>query len=198
MPRRADPPAPPAQALDARLVKVISHPLRQRIMVELGEAVASPNELATTFGEPLGRVSYHVRTLAAAGAIELVRTEPRRGAVEHFYRARVRPWFSDADWARLPRSVRRTIHGQNLQRVWEEAAASAQGDGFDHPAASVGYAWLELDDEGMAALAEEVSRLLERAFAIEAESAERSSAGATARSAGVALLLFERAPGERS
>lgn len=33
----------------------------------------------------LGMASYHVRELLKAGLVELVRTEPRRGAVAHFY-----------------------------------------------------------------------------------------------------------------
>jgi hypothetical protein len=36
-------------------------------------------------------VSYHVRILARLGLIELVRTTPRRGAVEHHYRSLPRP-----------------------------------------------------------------------------------------------------------
>src|ERR1700741_3104125 len=117
-----DAPAP-AETLAPRLVKTISHPLRQRIMVRLNDREASPNELATEFQEPLGRLSYHVSALVKAGAIELVRTEPRRGAVEHFYRALVRPWFSDDDWTRLAPSLRGTIHDQNLRVLWENVAA---------------------------------------------------------------------------
>ncbi len=35
----------------------------------------------------LGNVSYHVRALLDDGLVELVRTEQRRGALAHFYRA---------------------------------------------------------------------------------------------------------------
>lgn len=68
------------------------HPLRMRILRVLIDARVpmSPNELARVLGEPLGNVAYHVRILAEGRMIELVRTEPRRGAVEHFYRASVR------------------------------------------------------------------------------------------------------------
>jgi hypothetical protein len=45
----------------------------------------SPNLLATAMDEPLGNVSYHVKTLLEYDTLELVKTEPRRGAVEHFY-----------------------------------------------------------------------------------------------------------------
>src|SRR6201989_596306 len=109
---------PEAGELDEGLLKAISHPLRHRLLGMLDGRTASPNELARELGLPLGRVSYHIRLLHDLGAIELLRTEPRRGAVEHFYRAVTRVWFSEADWGRLPRSVRQGILGQNLQQIF--------------------------------------------------------------------------------
>src|SRR6266567_3375366 len=90
----------PANELDETLLRAISHPLRHRLLSLLDDRVASPNELAQELGLPLGRVSYHIRLLADLGAIELVRAEPRRGALEHFYRAVTSVWFSEADWTR--------------------------------------------------------------------------------------------------
>ena len=104
-----------AGELDEALLKAISHPLRHRLLGLLDERVASPNELARELGLPLGRVSYHIRLLADLGAIELVRTEPRRGALEHFYRAVTRGWFSDDDWSRLPRAARRGAPGRAVR-----------------------------------------------------------------------------------
>jgi DNA-binding transcriptional ArsR family regulator len=77
---------------EAQLARILSHPLRPRILQVLtlrGEA--SPNEIAVELGVPLGTLSYHTRMLRDAGWIELVREVPRRGAVEHFYRAVRRP-----------------------------------------------------------------------------------------------------------
>lgn len=64
------------------------HPLRMRILRLLidREEPASPNDMARRLGEPLGNVAYHVRILAEGGMVELVRTEQRRGALEHYYR----------------------------------------------------------------------------------------------------------------
>jgi DNA-binding transcriptional ArsR family regulator len=72
---------------DARLAKALSHPLRARILERLERETASPSDLADLLEAPLGNVSYHVRILAEAGLIELVRTTRRRGATEHHYRA---------------------------------------------------------------------------------------------------------------
>jgi DNA-binding transcriptional ArsR family regulator len=182
------------EALDPRLVKAISHPLRHRILVRLNEEELSPNDLAGEFGESLGRVSYHVRTLADAGAIELVRTVPRRGAVQHFYRAVVRAWFTDDDWDRLPESTRRELFGQNLQRIWNDAAAAARGSGFDHPRVHVSFTWLELDEQGMDEVSELLTETVERALAINAASADRRGGAEPAHPTELAVLHFERAP----
>lgn len=71
------------------MAKALSHPLRVKLLTLFGESVASPNELAKKLDEPLTNVSYHVRMLHDLGCIELVDTAPRRGALEHFYRATV-------------------------------------------------------------------------------------------------------------
>lgn len=184
------------EALDPRLVKAISHPIRHRILVRLNEEVLSPNDLAHELGESLGRVSYHVRTLAEAGAIELVRTVPRRGAVQHFYRAVVRAWFTDRDWERLPSSTRRELFGQHLERIWSDAAAAARGTGFDHPLTHVSFTWIDLDERGREELAELLTETVERALAIQAQSIERLGGTAPPDRTNLALLHFERPPEE--
>jgi DNA-binding transcriptional ArsR family regulator len=181
--------------LDERVVRAISHPLRHRLLVLLNERVASPNELARELGEPLGTVSYHVLRLRDAGAIELVRTEPRRGAVEHYYRAIARAWFSDDDWARLPKLTRRTIFGQHLARIAADVVAAAEHDGFDHPEAHVSFTHFELDAAGITAMSALLSETLERALQIQAESVNRGEAEAVATE--LAILHFERAPAKR-
>src|SRR3954447_25279709 len=91
--------------LDQRLVKALGHPLRQRLLILLHKyGASSPRELAPRSGEPPRSVSYHVRILKDNDCVELVRTEPRRGAVEHFYRPTSRPVLDDTQWAQLPAS----------------------------------------------------------------------------------------------
>ena len=98
-----------AGLVDPRLAKALSHPMRTRILAILNERVASPNEIAEMIDERLPNVSYHVRALLELGCIELVSTAQRRGAIEHYYRALTRPFFSDRDWKRLPRSGRQAV-----------------------------------------------------------------------------------------
>jgi predicted transcriptional regulator len=73
-----------------RVAQTALHPLRLRIIeLAAGEDVArfSPSEVAETLGAPLGTVSYHIRQLHHHGLLEAAGTQPRRGAIEHFYRA---------------------------------------------------------------------------------------------------------------
>ena len=63
----------------------LNHPLRRRLMLEWEGREASPSDLAKELDRPLSDVSYHVRVLIDCGVLELVRTQPVRGSVEHFY-----------------------------------------------------------------------------------------------------------------
>lgn len=86
--------------------KALSHPLRMEalaIIVAVGYCdekkyrSISPNEIAKITGAPLTHVSYHVRKLDSLNLIELARKRPKRGVVEHYYRARpVAPKVLDA------------------------------------------------------------------------------------------------------
>jgi DNA-binding transcriptional ArsR family regulator len=64
-----------------------SNPLRIRLVLLL-ESESSPTGLHTLLNglASLGTVSYHVRELRKSALIEETRIEPRRGALEHFYR----------------------------------------------------------------------------------------------------------------
>lgn len=177
----ADPENP---ELDEALLRAISHPLRHRLLSMLDGRIASPNELARELGLPLGRVSYHIRLLNDLGAIELVRTEPRRGALEHFYQAVTTVWFNEGDWAKLPRSARRGILGQNLQQIFGDVTAAADNGGFENESCLVLRAPLELDEAGM----REVAGLLREAF----ERARELSGSSGEVAAEVSVLLFER------
>jgi DNA-binding transcriptional ArsR family regulator len=161
--------------IDQRLVKAIGHPLRQRLLAILNERVASPNELAKETGAPLGNVSYHVRLLADLECVELVKTEPRRGAVEHYYQATIAPWFDKESWGNLPASVRSGASSTSLSIIVDEAAAAMRAGTFDSRADNhVSRSTLMLDEEGWKELAGLLDDLLERALQLKAESANRA------------------------
>jgi DNA-binding transcriptional ArsR family regulator len=180
--------------LDEALLRAISHPLRHRLLGMLDGRTASPNQLARELDLPLGRVSYHIRLLNDLGAIELVSTEPRRGALEHFYRAVTTVWFSEADWQKLPRSARRGILGQNLQHIFGSVTAAADDGGFDNPSSVVLRAPLELDDQGLEQLSALLRETFDRAREINLQAAERRANGAAAPATPMelAILHYER------
>jgi DNA-binding transcriptional ArsR family regulator len=76
----------------ADTAKALSHPVRLaylRALRELGPSgLLSPSEHSRVTGEPLGKVSYHVKALARAGVLEIGETVARRGAREHRYALR--------------------------------------------------------------------------------------------------------------
>lgn len=163
-------------AVDSRLAKALAHPLRVQLLAALNQGVASPNELAKKLDEPLTNVSYHVRMLHDLGTIELVETEPRRGALEHYYRAIVRPFFADREWKRLPRNARGSISDAVLQLIWDDTAEAIKTGLFDeredrHLSRTV----LALDEEGWEELNGLLMEMIDRAMQIQAQSASRAS-----------------------
>lgn len=74
-------------SLDPRLAKALSNDVRARALGLLAEEAKSPKLIAADLELDLRSVAYHVRVLKKLGCIELVETLPRRGAVEHVYRA---------------------------------------------------------------------------------------------------------------
>lgn len=190
----------PAQQLDQRLVKALAHPLRQQLLILLHKhGESSPRGLAEVTGERIGNVSYHMRMLRESGCVELVRTEPRRGAVEHFYRATARPILDDRQWAQLPVTVRRALFGQTLREIWDDVIAAASTTGFDDPQTHVSRTWFQLDEIAWNELVDIMAGVLDRAFELHSESAQRVAAShdAEVRRVAMGLLLFERAETSR-
>jgi DNA-binding transcriptional ArsR family regulator len=179
--------------VDQRLVRAIGHPLRLRLLTIFNERVASPSDLAAELGEPIGNVSYHTRILARLGCVELVKTKQVRGAVEHYYRAVVRPVFSDDDWAELPLSIRKSLAGAVLTEIADDMGASANDGGFDRDEVHLSRTTITLDSQGWQDLNEALQEVSDRALEIQAESAARlqSDGAADSEAAALVLMLFE-------
>src|ERR1700709_2966673 len=124
---------PAGETSEARIAKAWAHPLRARILQRLGERVASPGDLALEVGAPLGVVSYHVRMLRDHDCVELVRTEPRRGALQHFYRATARPNLDEEQWRTLPSGLRRELSGETIQELVTDLGHAAAAGPLEDP-----------------------------------------------------------------
>src|ERR1700750_1143137 len=138
---------PPGETSEARIAKALAHPLRARILQRLGERVASPGDLAVELGAPLGVVSYHVRMLRDYDCVELVRTEPRRGALQHFYRATARPNLDEDQWRTLPSGLRKELAGETIQEGVDDLAAAADAGKLEDAEIVISRTPLELDEK---------------------------------------------------
>src|SRR4051794_11601365 len=176
---------------DPRYVKAMSHPLRVRILAILQERRASPNELAGVLEATLGTVAYHVRTLHQLGLIELVDETPVRGAVEHHYRAKVRPSVTKEAWASASPVAKQAAIGSSLQMIDEYARASAAAGGFDRADAALARLGLRLDEKGWEQMVKLVDRFLADAEKIEAAAGERLGKHGEGIEVGAVLMLFE-------
>jgi len=167
--------------------------MRARILGILDERVASPNEIADMIDERLPNVSYHVRALLDLGCIELVDTAQRRGAIEHYYKAIVRPFFSDRDWKRLPRSGRQAISDVALKVVWEDVSAAMKAGTFDRRSdRHLSHNDITLDEQGWREVRDALAGMLDEVGKIEAASASRlKQSGEDGVSATVVAMQFE-------
>src|SRR4029079_7603747 len=174
--------------VDPRIAKALSHPMRARILLILNERVASPNEIAEMIDERLPNVSYHVRALLDLGTIELVDTAQRRGAIEHYYRAVVRPFFTDSDWKRIPRTGRQAISDTLLGVMWEDVSDAVEAGTFDsRPDRYLTHTPLVVDEEGWSELGDIMARALREVEKVQAQSARRLK---KSKEAGVATKVL--------
>lgn len=177
---------------DPSLAKALAHPLRTRILAALEGRTASPSELAGELDAPLGVVSYHVRRLVTLGFLKLVKREPRRGAVEHYYTATTRPRITNAAWGQLPAIVKHASIKAAVDQVGAYVAAGAAEGGFDAADAHITRSPVTVDEQGWHALARELDSMLERITKIEAASRKRlaRSDHQGEQEATVVLMLF--------
>jgi DNA-binding transcriptional ArsR family regulator len=181
------------EGITQQLAKALAHPLRVRILTSLHRGISSPNQLAQELDEPLGNVSYHVKTLLEYDCVELVKTEPRRGAVEHFYRATERAFFSDADWAKIPASARKGIDGVVLEAIGQDATAALTEGTIDRRTDThISRSPMVLDETGWDEVTKLLAETLEQANRINEESADRlAKDGGDGITTSLSLLHFE-------
>jgi DNA-binding transcriptional ArsR family regulator len=183
---------------DPRLVRALAHPMRLRILSILEQRVASPKELAREIGAPLTHVSYHVRQLAQLGLIHLVRTTPRRGAVEHHYRLEARPRITEQAWRDAPEIAKQALVSTVLGQMSSKVNAAAAEGGFSRAGAQLNRLPLQLDEQGWREAAAAIEGLIADLERIQADASKRTrephSDGVAAT---VVMMLFEAAE-ERS
>jgi DNA-binding transcriptional ArsR family regulator len=185
------------RTVDQRVAHAIGHPMRIDALSMLHERTASPKEIADEIGVPLGKVAFHVKELFNTGCIELVKTVPRRGAVEHYYRAARQPLLTDRDWRKLDDGeARQEIAGLAFKAVVTEGLAALRAGKMDDDDLHLSWQVVDLDAEGRRELAEHQLESLARTEQIRAASEERLRASGEEGTATVTGAFgFERSRG---
>jgi DNA-binding transcriptional ArsR family regulator len=159
---------------DATLGAAIAHPLRCRCLAILADRVASPAEIARELRLEVSNVGYHVGALADAGLVEEVGQRPVRGAVEHFYRAVVRPITSTEAEEELTLDKRVSF----AKTIWSLITANAttalqSGILVERPEHHLTRVPLRVDEQGWEEMAVAYMELYERVYEIQADAAVR-------------------------
>ena len=104
-------------------VKAIGHPLRTTILGLLHERAATVTELAVALKRPKSTVAHHVKVLAEAGLVQVVRTRRVRAIDERFYGRTARMFYV---------SVERGADGEDIPRDFNdfEVAARESAEAF--------------------------------------------------------------------
>ena len=184
--------------VDQRLVKALAHPLRVEILAILNERMASPNELSKELDEGLSQVSYHVKVLKDFECIEMVKTEPRRGAVEHYYRATARAFLSDAEWRKLPDSIKPGMSAAFVKMLISDVIDALNQGTFDaRDDRHVSWTPGVVDEQGWVESVDLVNETLDQILKIQSASAKRlAKSGEEGIPATSVLMNFEGIPAE--
>src|SRR6478609_7990533 len=97
-------------------VKALSHPLRTTILHLLHERAATVTELARALERPKSTVAHHVKVLAVAGLVQVVRTRRVRAIEERFYGRTARMFYV---------SVERDTDGESMPRDFNDFEVAA-------------------------------------------------------------------------
>lgn len=183
--------------VDTELMKALAHVLRQHILLAAVQGPVSPKELSKLLNEGLSQVSYHVTVLKEEGMIELVRTAPRRGAVEHYYRSSAKTMIPAKAWRRLKKGLRAVVGAGQASDLFNDISEAVKAGKLQGTHDHITRTPLVLDTRGQRKL----KAIAERANK-EAEDEQRAAAKRMAKGNGdgpkvtgvtFGLLAFEAA-----
>jgi DNA-binding transcriptional ArsR family regulator len=177
---------------------VVAHPVRARALTILVDREASPVEIGRELGMDASHIAYHVRLLREGGLIELTEETPRRGSVEHRYRA-VRPdEFTDEEYATLT-VEERNRHSRDIFcfAAADASCAFSSGSFGDRPDHHISRMAMQVDEKGWAELGALYSATLKEAYRIKAEARERLTKAGEAGTSALAFNTFFELPLER-
>jgi hypothetical protein len=161
------------------------------------EREASPKELAAEFEIPLANVAYHIQVLRKLKLIRLVKKTPRRGAVEHHYKADKGAYINDSVWGETPGLVKETLVSAGLEEIGRDVSDAAAMGGFESEDMHLSRSRLVLDQKAWDELSGLLEHALDRGHELEKEAAERlrKSDHEGERRTGLVMMMFDSMPG---
>lgn len=181
---------------DRRLIEALGHPVREHILAVLNERIASASEIAKELGADVSSFYHHVEELEKLGCIERVLTKQRRGAREHFFRARTSLFFDDSAWERLPSTVKSDQTVSSLQLLFDDVVAAVKEETLNarddrHVSWTPGF----FDEQGWKEAVDLVNATMEDLCSIrEAAALRLTESGEQGMPATLAMLAFETPP----
>ena len=189
--------------LTSRVARVLGNPLNLRIVTELNMQVMSPSQFVKALDlASLSDVNRRFRMLSDSGWLVKVGEATggrRRGAVEHFYRAR-RPAIRDtAGWSLASEEIRESpswkVFGQLAERVTDAMEA---GTFNARPDRHQSWVPLLLDRHGLTQVIDAVDALFDQLLEEERTARARlAKSGAESASVTVYLGVFRSPQGTR-
>jgi DNA-binding transcriptional ArsR family regulator len=183
---------------DRRLIEALGHPVREHILAVLNERIASASEIAEELGTDVSSFYHHVEELEKLGCIERVLTMRRRGAKEHFFRARTSVFFDDSAWQKVPGTWKEDQTVSNLQRLFDDVVAALDEKTFNAPK-NPHASWVPgfFDAQGWDEATTLMNQTLDSLMAIrEAAALRLAEAGERGMPATMGILAFETPSGE--
>jgi DNA-binding transcriptional ArsR family regulator len=185
---------------DRRLIEALGHPVREHILAVLNERVASASEIGEELGADVSSFYHHVEELEKLGCIERVETKRRRGAKEHFFKARISLFFDDAAWQRFPSTLKSDQIVSNVQYLFDDVVAALEEETFD-TRANPHVSWTPgfLDSQGWEEATKLMNQTLDHLIAIrEAAALRLADAGERGIPTTMGILAFETPCSKRS
>jgi DNA-binding transcriptional ArsR family regulator len=177
---------------------VVSHPIRCRALTILADREASPVEIGRELGMDPSHIAYHVKVLLEEGLIELTEEIPRRGSIEHRFRAVFPDEYSDEEYASLTPEQR----AQRSHDIFCFAAADAScafssgsfGDRHDH---HISRMPLQVDEAGWSEMRDLFESTLRQLYKIKQAAGDRLTEDGVKGTSVLAFSTFFELPLDR-
>jgi DNA-binding transcriptional ArsR family regulator len=162
-----DAPAQVAEVADVHVIddlatlRLLSDPLRLRLIEELGVKPTTVKVLAKTMGMKPNRLYYHVNLLEEHGLVRVTETRIVSGIVERTY-GLVARHFAVSDELSMPPELKRDVIDTLLRVVSVELGEAVDAEAKGGPANVVGRMQLWLTEEERAGFDKQLAELLEK------------------------------------